>query len=102
MEGMKRIFEHIGGVHARLRFKGTERTLADGFNRFMLHYRFLADFRNPASGNEKDNVENKAGYSRRNAFVPVPKNTSFADFNESLWEWCEKDAQRTHYIHKVL
>ena len=34
----------------------------------MLHYRFLADFRNPASGNEKDNVENKAGYSRRNAF----------------------------------
>lgn len=99
---MKRIFEHIGGVHARLRFKGTERTLADGFNRFMLHYRFLADFRNLASGNEKGNVENKAGYSRHNAFAPVPKITSFADFNESLWEWREKDAQRIHYIHKVL
>lgn len=34
-------------------------------------------------------------------FVPVPKITSFADFNEYLREWCEKDAQRTHYIRKV-
>ena len=40
----------------------------------MLHYRFQADFCNPASGNEKGNVENKVGYSRRNAFVPVPVN----------------------------
>ena len=109
---MKRIFEHIGGVPARLRFdnmttavarvlRGTERVLTDGFNRFMLHYRFQADFCNPASGNEKGNVENKVGYSRRNAFVPVPKIAAFADFNEYLWEWCEKDAQRTHYIRKV-
>ena len=81
--------------------RGTDRVLTDGFNRFMLHYRFQADFCNPASGNEKGNVENKVGYSRRNAFVPVPKITSFADFNEYLWEWCEKDAQRVHYIRKV-
>lgn len=51
LEGMKRIFEHIGGVPPRLRFdnmttavaqvlKGTERVLTDGFTRFMLHYRF--------------------------------------------------------------
>ena len=39
--------------------KGTERVLADGFSRFMLHYRFHADFCNPASGNGKGNVENK-------------------------------------------
>ena len=31
----------------------------------------------------------------------MPKIASFADFNEYLWEWCEKDAQRTHYIRKV-
>ena len=89
---MKRIFERIGGVPVRLPFdnmttamttavsqvlKGTERVLTDGFNRFMLHYRFQADFCNPASGNEKGNVENKVGYSRRNAFVPVP---TIADF----------------------
>jgi hypothetical protein len=50
-EGMKRIFEHIGGVPPVLRFdnmstavvqvlKGTERILTDGFTRFMLHYHF--------------------------------------------------------------
>ena len=112
LEGMKRIFEHIGGVPPRLRFdnmttavaqvlKGTERVLADGFMRFMLHYRFQAEFCNPAAGNEKGNVENKVGYSRRNAFVPVPTITSFESFNEYLWQWCEKDAQREHYLRKV-
>ena len=106
--GMKRIFGYIGGVPSRIRFdnmstavakvlEGSERKLTDAFSRFMLHYRFEADFCNPASGNEKGNVENKVGYSRRNALVPVPTITSFDEFNESLWEWCEKDAQREHY-----
>jgi transposase len=113
LEGMKSIFEHIGGVPPRLRFdnmttavaqvlKGTDRVLTDAFTRFMLHYRFQAEFCNPASGNEKGNVENKVGYSRRNAFVPVPTITSFAAFNEELWVWCEKDAERKHYKRNVL
>ena len=113
LTGMKRIFEHIGGVPPVLRFdnmstavvqvlKGTDRILTDGFTRFMMHYRFRAEFCNPASGNEKGNVENKVGYSRRNAFVPVPTIVSFDGFNESLWEWCEKDAQRPHYKKKLL
>ena len=112
LEGLKRVFEHIGGVPPRLRFdnlstavakvlEGGERELTEGFTRFMLHYRFRADFCNPASGNEKGNVENKVGYSRRNAFVPVPTVTSFEEFNEHLWEWCEQDAQRLHYKYKV-
>ena len=112
LEGMKRVFEHIGGVPPRIRFdnmstavaqvlKGTERVLTDGFTRFMLHYRFQADFCNPASGNEKGNVENKVGYSRRNAFVPVPKISTFEEFNEYLWDWCEKDAERIHYQRKI-
>lgn len=113
LEGMKRIFEHIGGVPKHLRFdnmstavvqvlEGGERVLTDGFNRFMLHYRFQAEFCNPASGNEKGNVENKVGYSRRNAFVPVPKITDFDEFNQGLWDWCEKDAQREHYAKEGL
>jgi len=112
LAGMKRIFEHVGGVPPRLRFdnmstavaqilKGSERVLTDGFIRFMLHYRFQAVFCNPASGNEKGHVENKVGYSRRNAFVPVPTITSFEEFNEFLWDWCEEDANRTHYKHKI-
>ncbi len=65
---------------------GHDRVLTDGFSRFMIHYRFQAEFCNPASGNEKGNVENKVGYSRRNAFVPVPTITSFEEFNEGhLW-----------------
>ncbi len=111
LEGMKRIFEYIGGVPTRIRFdnmstavaqilEGTERKLTDGFTRFMLHYRFEADFCNPASGNEKGNVENKVGYSRRNAFVPVPTITFFDEFNESMWNWCEEDAKREHYSLK--
>ena len=112
LEGLKRVFEHIGGVSPRLRFDnlstavvqvlgGGERVLTEGFTRFMLHYRFQADFCNPAAGNEKGNVENKVGYSRRNAFVPIPTITSFEAFNEWLWEWCEKDAERLHYKYKV-
>ena len=82
-EGMKRIFEHMGGVPRRLRFdnmttavaqvlRGTERSLTDGFSRFMLHYRFQAEFCNPASGNEKGNVENKVGYSREMPLCRFP------------------------------
>ena len=110
--GMRRIFEYIGGVPPRIRFDnmstavaqvldGGERKLTEGFTRFMLHYRFKADFCNPASGNEKGNVENKVGYVRRNALVPVPTITSFDEFNEYLWQWCEKDANRLHYQRGV-
>ena len=63
----------------------------------MLHYRFQADFCNPASGHEKGNVENKVGYSRRNFFVPVPVFDDFDVFNEHLWSVCEKDSGRPHY-----
>ena len=112
LEGMKRIFEQIGGVPPLLRFDNMstavgriqqdgERGLTDGCRRFMLHYRFPAEFCNPASGNEKGNVENKGGDSRRNAFVPVPTIPSFDEFNEKLWAWCEKDAQRPHYRHNI-
>ncbi len=112
LEGMKRIFEHIGGVPPCLRFdnmttavvqilKDGERTLTDGFNRFMLHYRFKAEFCNPSAGNEKGSVENKVGYSRRNFFVPVPTITSFEEFNESLWKQCEEDGDRPHYMKKA-
>lgn len=112
LTGLQRIFEHIGGVPPKLKFdnlstavaqilKDGERVLTDGFLRFKLHYRFEAEFCNPAAGNEKGNVENKVGYSRRNAFVPVPTITSFEEFNEQLWAWCEKDAERLHYKYKV-
>ncbi len=112
LEGMKRIFLHIGGVPQCLRFdnmstavvevkRGGERVLTDTFLRFMNHYGFKSEFCNPAAGNEKGNVENKVGYTRRNFFVPLPTITSFDDFNEKLLLQCEKDSEREHYKHKV-
>lgn len=113
LEGLKRIFHHIGGVPIRLRcdnmttavaqvLEGTERVLAEGFRRFKLHHRFEADFCNPAAGNEKGNVENKVGYDRRNMLVPVPVITDFAAFNEELLIRCDADHDREHYRHKAL
>jgi transposase len=110
LEGLKRIFNYIGGVPIRCRFdnmstavvevlEGTERELSDGFIRFKLHHRFEADFCNPASGNEKGNVENKVGYTRRNMLVPVPVIDDFEAFNRALLIRCDADQDREHYIH---
>lgn len=112
LEGMKRIFYHIGGTPIRIKadnmttavahvLKGGNRELTDGFTRFMLHHRFAADFCNPAAGNEKGNVENKVGYSRRNFLVPVPIITDFEAFNKELFQLCEEDGNRIHYKHNV-
>jgi transposase len=108
LEGLKRIFNHIGGVPVRVRcdnmstavaqvLKGTERVLTDGFSRFKLQYRFAADFCNPASGNEKGNVENKVGYTRRNLLVPVPIIDDFEAYNKELLARCDADHDREHY-----
>ena len=113
LTGMKRIFYHIGGIPARCRLdnmstavvqilKGAERVITDGFYRFMLHHRFKADFCNPDSGNEKGNVENKVGYTRRNMLVPVPVITDFDAYNEELLLQCDKDHGREHYAHGAL
>jgi transposase len=108
LTGLKRIFYHIGGVPVRIRcdnmstavaqiLEGTERILSDGFYRFMLHHRFEADFCNPAKGNEKGNVENKVGYTRRNMLVPVPTIEDFEEFNAELLCRCGADLDREHY-----
>jgi transposase len=108
LTGLKRIFYHIGGVPVRLRcdnmttavaqvLEGTERVITDGFYRFMLHHRFGADFCNPAKGNEKGNVENKVGYTRRNMLVPVPVIDDFDAFNAELLLRCDEDHDREHY-----
>jgi len=108
LEGLKRIFYHIGGVPHRLRcdnmstavaqvLEGRERVVSEGFRRFMLHHRFQAEFCNPASGNEKGNVENKVGYTRRNLLTPVPLIEDFEVYNEALLARCDADHDREHY-----
>ena len=108
LEGLKTIFEHIGGVPGRLWFdnastvvtkvlKDGQRNLTNDFLRFAEHYRFEANFCNVNAGYEKGNIEAKVGYHRRNMLVPVPRFTSLKDFNKDLLLECEKDGQREHY-----
>jgi transposase len=112
LQGMKNIFEHIDRVPYRIVFDnlstavahmgtGHNRILTDKFKRFAEHYGFEPFFCNGASGWEKGNVENKVGYERRNMFVPVPIILDFNHFNKNLFDVCEKDAKRNHYIKNV-
>jgi len=108
LQGMKEIFEHIGGVPTAIWFDNMstvvkkikdygERDLTQGFLRFMLHYGFNSNFCNPNSGNEKGSVENKVGYHRRNLFVPVPEFKDLKEYNQELLLKCDHDMNRMHY-----
>ncbi len=110
---MKQVFEQMGGVPKRIWFdnlsaaviaieNGGKRQCTDGFIRFAAHYRFDAVFCNPYSGNEKGNVENKCGYSRRNWCVPVPLFTTHETFVSELLQQAADDQKRPHYEKKVI
>ena len=108
LEGMKAIFEHIGGVPTAIWFDNMstavkkikeygERDLTKGFLRFMMHYGFQSNFCNPNSGHEKGSVENKVGYHRRNMLVPVPEFKDLKEYNKELLLRCDQDMNRMHY-----
>ncbi|GFZ82048.1 integrase [Compostibacillus humi] len=108
LEGLKRMFHYMGQVPRVIRFDNLspavkrilpngERELTEDFQRFVLHYGFKCEFCNPASGNEKGNVEAKVKYIRNNFFLPEQTVNDLDSFNDSLWEKCEKDFQRPHY-----
>lgn len=108
LEGMKAIFEHIGGVPTAIWFDNMstivkkikeygERDLTKGFLRFMMHHGFQSNFCNPNNGHEKGSVENKVGYHRRNMFVPVPEFKDLKEYNKELLMKCDKDMDRMHY-----
>ena len=108
LEGLKAIFEHIGGVPTAIWFDNMstivkkikeygERDLTKGFLRFMMHYGFRSNFCNPDSGHEKGSVENKVGYHRRNMLVPIPEFKDLREYNKELLLKCDKDMNRMHY-----
>lgn len=107
LQGLKDIFIHLGGVPRELWFdnltaavtlrKNKDRILNESFEKFATHYKFKPKFCNPASGNEKGNVENKVGYFRRNFFVPIPEIPNVAEYNKHLLRICDKDNERSHY-----
>lgn len=97
-QGLADVFERLGGVPSRIvvdNATGIGRRIADKivttelYQRFSVHYGFETTFCNPASGNEKGNVENKVGYLRRNLFTPEIEITTMAHANQALFEQCE-------------
>jgi len=105
-QGLKDIFEYIGGTPPLLIFDnatGVGRRVGDAiheselFGRFRGHYRFQARFCNPYAGYEKGNVERKVGYNRSNLFVPVPHIEQIEAYNRALLDRHEKKAGEAHY-----
>ncbi|MCR1900126.1 IS21 family transposase [Irregularibacter muris] len=112
LEGLATIFNFIGYVPSSIWFdqmssaalkakdeKGRVK-VADFITRFSTHYGFTIKFCNPASGNEKGNVENKVGTIRRNLFVPEPTILDIKAFNTMLLEKCLKRNKEIHYRFK--
>ncbi|MEN6413874.1 MAG: IS21 family transposase [Veillonellales bacterium] len=94
-QGLKDIFEYIGGVARVLVFDnatGVGRRVGDNireaqlFQQMRAHYGFLVRFCNPNAGHEKGNVENKVGTVRRNWFVPIPSFDHVEQYNRFLLE----------------
>ncbi len=109
--GLQALFERIGGVPRKLWFdnlsaavvhikKDGKRQLTDLFQRFKLHYGFQTTFCNPAKGNEKGNVENKVGTSRRNWLVPQPEMESWEQINEMMRKKANDFLEEIHYEKK--
>jgi transposase len=112
LEGLKQLFTMSGGVPRKIWFdnlsaavvslgKEGKRVITEEFERFALHYRFEAIFCNPGKGNEKGNVENKIGYSRRNWCVPLPAVKIEKELQEKLAQKAQQDLDRPHYQKKV-
>ena len=109
LEGMKRVFIHTKKVLEKIWMDNLKpvvrkilnverREVSDRFMNFSMHYGFESAFCNVNSGNEKGNVENKVGYTRRNLFVPQVEIEDIEAYNERLLALCEKDMERAHYL----
>lgn len=106
-QALRQIFEYVGGVPTRVVFDnaaGVGRRVCDRvrttelFGRCAAHYGFAYSFCNPASGNEKGNVENKVGFIRRNLLVPVPQVASCVSFNKTILDRCMAASDKPHRV----
>lgn len=113
LQGLKSIFEYIGGVPNQITFdnesslvkflgeKITKRVENDLFLRFKNHYDFRVEYCNTNSPNQKGHVEGKVGYLRRNLFVPIPEMTNIDDYNRDLLDKCTALHDRKHHKTKT-
>jgi transposase len=105
LEAHELAFAYFSGVFRKLRYdnltsavkkilRGYRREETARFVAFRSHWRFEAEFCNPAEPHEKGGIEGEAGYFRRNHWVPVPKAADIAERNRQLISACEHDERR--------
>ena len=105
LEAHELAFRYFGGVFRKLRYdnlgsavkkilRGYRREETARFVAFRSHWRFEAEFCNPAEAHEKGGIEGEAGYFRRNHWVPVPSATDLAALNQQLLTACQEDERR--------
>lgn len=106
LEAHELAFRYFGGVFRRLRYdnlgaavkrvlRGSRREETARFVAFRSHWRFEAEFCNPAEGHEKGGVENEVGRFRRHTWVPVPRAHDLEELNRQLLAACQLDEART-------
>jgi len=109
-QGLKDIFNYIGGVPSLLIFDnatgvgrrvGEQIREAKLFASFRAHYDFSIKFCNPNSGHEKGHVENKINYTRHNLFVPPLAYDDIEQFNRELLDKHKQKAKERHYKKQV-
>jgi len=105
LEAHELAFEYFGGAFHLLRYdnlksavqrilRGSQREETARFIAFRSHWRYEAEFCNPARGNEKGGVEGEGGFFRRNHLTPVPAARDYAHLNELLLEGSKQDESR--------
>ncbi len=98
-------FAYFEGVFRVLRYdnltsavkkilRGQQRELTARFIAFRSHWGYRAEFCTPGEGHAKGGVEGKAGYFRRNHWVPVPVGADLASLNRKLLADCRADESR--------
>jgi transposase len=104
-EAHEAAFRYFGGVFQILRydnlgsavkkiFRGYTREEHTRFIQFRSHWRFAAEFCNPAEPQEKGGVEGEVGVFRRNHLTPVPEAADLEAFNRQLLAACIADQSR--------
>jgi len=105
LEGHVRAFAYFGGVPTRILYDNTkiavarilggqERQRTRAFSELASHYLFASKFGRPAKGNDKGKVEGLVGYARRNFMVPVPRFSSWEEWNDHLAQQCRARRER--------
>jgi hypothetical protein len=102
LEAHVRAFDFLGAVPRRITYdnltaattraiRGDKRREIDSFVAFRSHYLFESHFCNPSEPQEKGQIENLVGYSRRNWMVPIPKVKDYKELNDYLLAKCAAD-----------